>query len=55
MIEAQAVAHQGQVQEEVKIGTGLNVISAESMTPLQKIVPHPRKKEKWNKSNRCLI
>ena len=55
MIEAQVIADQGQVQEQVQRGTGLDGISAESMTTLQKIVPHPRKKEKWKKSNRCLI
>ena len=55
MIEGQVIADQDQVQEQVQIRTGLDVISTESMMILQKIVTHPRKKEKWKKSNRCLI
>ena len=46
MIEAQVIADQGQVQEQVQIGTGLNVISVENMTTLQRIVLHAKNKEK---------
>ena len=44
MIEAQEIVDQDLDQEQVPLGKELDAISAESMTTLQKIVPHPRKK-----------
>ena len=50
LIGVQAIVDQGQDQEQE-----LHVISVESVITLQKIVLHPMKKGKWNKSNRCLF